>query len=295
MEFILYHRWGGMRRSRSCFLHSKVENFIKKDSGLMVMTPGVLCHQSMNGYFEHVGNKTYIDRYPASIINLKELENAKIIEFGSGTCSDANYLINSLGIAPINLFLMECDMYYLTKGVDKLEGCDTCLFFDSGMYNCTDDTEHCRVLPNIIPRDILDNHFPDRFADFVYANNFLHSLGYPYMGYYGTGFEPKDKIRRVIGEAYRLLKTDGVFFGRTLSDRINTEKLKKLSIQHGLSRKEKFCLRTVDALSRKELIGLACEELVGYGINTGFSIIYIEITVSDWSPISDIYFRFEMA
>jgi len=40
--------------------------------------------QSMHGYFKHIKNKTYIDKYPREIIRLVELTDKVLVEFGCG-------------------------------------------------------------------------------------------------------------------------------------------------------------------------------------------------------------------
>ncbi len=77
--------------------------------------------QSIPGYFEHIRDKTYIDKYPGSIIRLDDLKHSKIVEFGSGVGNDVNYLISEMKCDPQNLFLIESDIFHFIDTHDNLE------------------------------------------------------------------------------------------------------------------------------------------------------------------------------
>lgn len=269
--------------------------------------------QSMTGYFEHIGDKTYIDRYPSAVISLGDLRNAVVVEFGSGTCNDAKFLIRKVGIDPASLFLLEPDIYCLVDGMNKLEGCDECPFFQMG--ECPDDVIGCGRLLNVYPEDILDNNFPEGFANFVYANNVLHCLGFKGMkersaiDCYNIAIKlglpireewiravsriPQAKIKQAIAETYRLLRFGGVFFGRTLSDYLNVDCLRELRDKSEKSEKEEFVIRTAMALQDGILIGVLPLDFERWTKEVGFCRVYTEVKQENWKPVRDFYFRCE--
>jgi len=264
----------------------------------------------MQGYFEHIGNKVYLHNYPETIINLDTLTQGIIVEFASGTCNDAKWMLEQLGINSGNLFLIECDTDWFTDGLDKLEGCSECPYYGSGTYICHGEkTEYCRTLPKVEFSDVLYNKLPGLLADFVYANNCLHDFGILGLADRYEFFErmlqgedvTKDiakrkraRIKKGITEAYRLLKSGGIFFGRTLSDYINHERLGILQSKSDTSEKEAFVLKTAQSLQRGILTGLSSEDFTRFAKEAGFSATTcLEITPEDWVPVMDFYFRCE--
>lgn len=272
-------------------------------------------HQSMIGYFEYIRDTTYIDKYPSTIITLEELRDRIIVEFGSGTCNDAKLLLEQGIVDHRKLFLVESDTYYLVDGLNKIEGCDECPFFYMG--ECPDDkpdNKKCGSLPNICPKDVLECWFPDEFADFVYANNFLHCAGYKKIDWEVIllqyliakigrtkeevllevkNIQPKDQIKMIIAEAYRILKSPGVFFGRTLSDYLDRNRLKRLQHKPRRSVREEFVIRTIKELQEGRLVGISPEELGHWAEEAGFQKVHTETNPEDWKPIRDFYFRCE--
>lgn len=269
--------------------------------------------QNISGYFEHIKNKTYIDRYPSTVINPDELRNGDVMEFGCGFGNDVSFLIENLIVAPNNYFLIESNADCYVETSDRLEK----LFF--ARWNPTQRLDKC-FLPcdlsdysdeiamfemrfqqwihtNLFFGSVLKNNFADNLVDFVYANNFLHCLGYrtiheefrvPLMN-----FSSLDKIIGVVRESYRLLRHHGVFFGRTLSNQVDLGRLVTLENKLEKSEKEEFVIRTTKALQEGELVGISRSELEAYATDVGFTGIYIEIRESEWKPIIDFYFRFE--
>ena len=262
-------------------------------------------HQSLSGYFEKIGDKSYIDKYPQEIINLLDLKGV-IIEFGAGVGNDAKFLIKYLGVNPQNLFFVESDPFYSVSLRDNLEDLLGDAYYSSGRFE----------------EEVLRNNYPDGLADFIYANNFLHCLGFKTMkeevlfSIYNIAnqiknkrpeisenfisrLEPmvsikqKDKVRLVVEEAYRLLKSGGVFFGRTLSKEIDNDKLKLIKEKKNKTRDEIFSLETADALNSCLLIGLSEYQLGEFCINAGFNRYFFTAKNSGWKPTKDFYFRAE--
>lgn len=244
-------------------------------------------------YFEHIKDKTFIDKYPSTIIRLGELKDTVFVELGSGHGNDVKYLIEDLGLNPANLYLTESDIYYFVDAFDKLEE----LF--GRHYN----ERH------FFPRDFLEVSlfFSNNFADFIYANNFLHCLGHKTI-YDNINLalhreklqdrqvklKPKDKIKLIFSEVYRILKPRGVFFGRTLSRSLDNERLRGLEAKIKKSEKEEFALKTAKKLKLGQLAGLSELELKMFARDVGFSKSYIEIKeAEEWVPFRDFYFRFE--
>lgn len=263
---------------------------------------------SMDSYFEHIKNKTYIDKYPSSIIRFNDLRGSVLFEFGAGVGNDARFLLENRIIFPENIFLFEPDIYCVVDLCDNLE----MLLSGYGM-------KHIR--PVDVFQD-LEFYYSD-IADFIYANNFLHCLGYkstrdlvaqafcerigkgmikeselPYdvVNYWRNinNLDNKGKIKKFFELSYKILRSEGVLFGRTLSNKLDYEKLDTFVRKKELSEKEIFIVRTTMALSSGELIGLSSNELLNYASVAGFKKFYFEKkTISSWSPISDFYFRIE--
>ena len=231
--------------------------------------------QSMVGYFEHIKNKIYIDKYPASIIRLDNLRDSIILEFGAGRGNDAKFLIESVGVNPANMFFIESDIFYFVDLVDNLEN-----FFESSLET------------HFFPGNVLSNYYPNEFANFVYANNFLHCLGYKTLEEIKS-FEQGDKVRCVFRETYRLLKENGIFFGRTLSDYVDIGCLAFLEDQSYKSEGDKFFIRTAKALQTGELIGISSVTLETYAREVGYNGFYSEIKPRLGKPVEDLYFRIE--
>jgi hypothetical protein len=260
-----------------------------------------------------VAKPTLINTLLLLFIRLENLRYAVFVEFGSGTCNDAKFLIQKVGLNPANLFLIEPDIYYLVDGMNKIEGCDECQFFQMG--ECPDDMIGCGRLPNICSEDILDSSFPEGFADFVYANNVLHCLGFRSMkersavDCYNITIKlglpvrekwaravsriPQTKIKQAIAEAYRLLRLGGVFFGRTLSDYLDVDCLRELQDKSEKSEKEEFVIRTAMALQNGTLTGVLPLDFESWAKEVGFRKVYTEVKQENWKPVRDFYFRCE--
>lgn len=285
--------------------------------------------KSLRGYFENIaGLKTYIDKYPASIIDLPVLLDEEfLIEFGSGAGNDIRWLFEH-GKAAHDMCSFEIDREALIRARYNL---DELLGLWSIMH---------------LPLDALNSGFKDGIVDYVYANNMLHCLS------------NEDKIYAAISEAYRLLGAGGVFFGKTLSDKVNPKRIAEVKSKQkklierasakpqekvtclqvftretdcstGISisrtviydsqtpegvarlalynqekerrrkyeempdRKEAFALATVQALQEGRLVGIAPEKLENMARNVGFTHTHTEIREHAWKPTTDFYFRFE--
>lgn len=255
--------------------------------------------QSMPGYFEHIRTKTYIDRYPGCIVRLDELRDATIVEFGSGMGNDARFLIEQVGINPSRLFLVEPDPLVFTDALDNLESAG----WDPNCFG------------GIFMEGIFELDIPDGIADFVYANNFLHCLRYhtiieeaKIMAFQistrlGRRMQleweeaakrtPEQRIESAVRKAWHLLRQDGIFFGRTLSDAVNPDNLNQLKQKTRLSERERFALKTAQALQTGELVGIQPEELEQYAKQVGFKKTLTQIKPTEEKPTQDYYFRFE--
>ena len=128
-------------------------------------------------------------------------------------------------------------------------------------------------------RDSRSTGLKENFADFVYANNMFHCL------------ETRDNILSVLKEAYKILKNNGVLFGRTLLNKIDKQKLHFIS--NPKNNDEEFALQTAKALQEGNLIGLSEDQLKKLAKNVGFSKVYTEHKPWKWKPTTDFYFRFE--
>ena len=255
--------------------------------------------QSMPGYFEHVRTKTYIDNYPEHTVRLDELRNATIIELGCGVGNDALFLLGQVGVDPSRLFLVESDPLIFTEALDNLE---------SGGWSPYD-------LGGVFMEGVFELTLPDGIAEVVYANNFLHCLGYhttveeaEVMAFQisarlGRRIQPEwegaakrtpeQRIESAVRKAWNLLRQDGIFFGRTLSDRLDHAEIQILEGKTTLSERERFALKTAQALQTGELVGIQPEELEQYGKRAGFKKTLIQIRPTREKPTQDYYFRFE--
>lgn len=266
--------------------------------------------RSMEGYFEHIGDKSYLKSYPPSIIDLRDLTKGVIVEFASGACNDARWMVEVLKVDPKKLFLIECDWYWFVEGLDTLEGCLECDEYGLGSYFCGGKRiSCCHPLPEFEFSDVLSNTLPNLCADFVYANNCLHDFGFlgvaeryelfrralggEDVSQNGTQ-RAKERIQRAIKEAYRLLKSQGVFFGRMLSNYLNQEKFELLRSKSYGSEKEEFVLKTAESLKKGILTGLSLEEFKMLAQEVGFEkTVLFEIQPENWIPVMDFYFRCE--
>lgn len=255
--------------------------------------------QNLATYFDYVKDRTFIDKYPASIVKLDELKGAALLEIGCGRFNDGKFLIEKGIMDPDNLFLCEPYIPAFCEVVDRFDG-----MFGNG-YSFRNRHRFCY--------DRIDeNEFPDGFADFVYANNVLHALGYKTLEielvlrhYEGVPpqeipehaarliLTPKQKIKELVKEAHRMLKDKGIFFGRTLSDHIDEDLLQVLEAKEEKSQEEEFAVLTAKAVLEGELIGLSPAELFFYGQEAGFNHMYIEEEPPNWKPRRNFYFRFE--
>lgn len=286
--------------------------------------------KSLPGYFEDIAStKTYIGKYPASIIDLDALLNGGfLIEFGSGAGNDIKWLFEH-GKRADSMCSFEPDVeacWRLRYNLDGLLGCWSILH---------------------LPLSAFDSNFSDGSANYVYANNMLHCLG------------NEDNVYACIEEAYRLLKRGGVFFGRTLSDKIDVKRIAEVKRKQreliaralaeppperveclqvfsrttdcstGISvfrtaiydsqtpegvarlerynqekesrrkyeeipdKKEAFALSTVRALQDGRLVGVAPEKLENMARSVGFNRNYTEVRDHPWKPTADYFFRFE--
>ena len=215
--------------------------------------------KSIPGYFGHIDDKTYLDRYPPSIIELNRIKDGVLVEFGAGLGNDLLWLIEQ-GATAERLFYLELDEEAYKIAQEKLGN-------QFGIY-----TYH------LLLRDAKNSNLKSGNANFVYANNMLHCL------------EDKDGITAVTSEAYRLLVAGGVFFGRTLSAEINITRLE--AIKDPQDNNQRFALQTARALQEGILVGLPARELEDMAKCVGFSDVYTEPRVHEWKPTTDFYFKF---
>lgn len=269
--------------------------------------------QSLEGYFEHIADKTYIDSYPSSIINLDDLRDSVIVEFGSGVGNDLKYFISQLNLKPENLYFIESDINHFIDAFDKLEkllfkegygdnypGIVDRNFLPSDFYDYSVDImrfEHYfqQYLREHVSFGLFNNRFPSGFVDFVYANNFFHCLEYATIDEIiaRSNLSSLDKVNMALAEAFRLLKPKGVLFGRTLSCSLDSKKLTWLESKAEKTRKESFVLETAHALQKRELIGLDKGDFERCALKSGFTSANTFDRASSWKPIHDFYFRFE--
>lgn len=216
--------------------------------------------KSLPGYFKHINKKTYLDRYPDNIVKISNHKGKTLVEIGGGIGNDMLYLLKR-GLNPRDLYFIENDVSAYNEAVKKLKR-------QFGFYS-----------DHILYKDAKNTGLKDNIADFVYANNMLHCL------------KEKEEILAVLREVFRMLQSGGVFFGRTLLNKIDQRRLKNISIPR--NNEEKFVLQTSKALNKDVLLGLSRAEFKMLALNTGFSEVYTEIkkTLKKWKPIKDFYFR----
>jgi len=217
--------------------------------------------RSLENYFKHIKGETYIDKYPKNIVKLEHLKKGVLVEFGGGIGNDMKFLLNQ-GFTPEKLFFIESDKEVYNKAVKILK-------------------KNPKLPdPHFLLKDAKKTWLSDEIADFVYANNMLHCL------------ENKDNVIAVLREAYRLLKTNGFFLGRTLLDIIDEEKREGVR-NNPQSEKQQFAYKTTEALQKGILLGLSIEEMKEMGKRVGFSEVYAKVIPTSWAPIRDFYFRFK--
>jgi hypothetical protein len=252
---------------------------------------------NLAAYFNHIKEKTYIDKYPQSIIKLDELKDSTFLEIGSGRFNDAKFLLER-GIIDIDsLYLCEPYVFQVfCELVDRIDG----MFGDNYSFRNRHHICHGRI---------HENEFPDNFSDFVYANNVFHALGYKTLEdeltirqYEALSIQsqklpwallaPKQKIKEIVKDIYRMLKVNGILFGRTLSDEIDINLLKKLEAKKEKSEEEKFAILTARAVLEGELIGISPTELESCAKEAGFRHTYTE-EKHTWKPRRNFYFRFK--
>src|SRR3989344_8561102 len=188
--------------------------------------------EGLQGYYPHVQDKTYIDKYPASIISLDELQGKSLLEIGAGTLNDMVILIQKQIVQPESIFISEPFIPAFCDSLDKIEAV------------CHDDLYAFKNKHRISFRPIPNPEFPDLCVHFVYANNVLHSLGYQSLEdelelriYRKVGSKvpdeikqerikqlsrsPAERVQEIVKEAYRLLQPGGIFFVRNLTSSVN--------------------------------------------------------------------------
>lgn len=186
--------------------------------------------KSLPGYFQHTIEKTYIDKYPPSIINLdKVIKNGTLLEFGPGTGNDLVWLLQN-GKLPNQLNSLESDPEAFMILSDKLYN-QLVIMFKGGMplgklfimkteevaskiSSYTPQTLALFWIHFHLPLGIGDQKYPSTGTfDYVYANNSFHCMG------------SKAGISTALSTAYSHLKPGGVLFGRTLSDKIDSKRI----------------------------------------------------------------------
>lgn len=256
--------------------------------------------EGLGGYFEYVKDKTYIDAYPPAIMTLDELKGATIVEIGAGTLNDMLLLINNGIIDLDHVFISEPNTAAFCEILDKIEG-----LRGNNYYAFRN---RFRISSKAVP----NSEFPDCCANFVYANNVLHSLGYKSLedeldlrSYEERGGEktarirkllksPEEKVRDVMIDAFRLLKAGGIFFGRNLTDYVNEDALAKLEAKAVKTKTDEFAIWTAKAVLDGTLIGVSPDEFASWAEQIGFKKAYTEEEPPDQTkPRRNFYFRFE--
>ncbi len=160
----------------------------------------------------------------------------------------------------------------------------------------------------------MDDFGPESF-DYVYANNFLHCLAQPgrrelppeirhsvregeltgdVARRYNIGVaSPEQRVRRVFYESHRLLRSKGIFFGRTQHAYIDEKVVVELKGKDRRTEDEEFKLRAAEALAEGKLFGMTEEQIVSYAAGSGFSRHVTKRMHGEASPVGVIYFRFE--
>ncbi|MBI2676152.1 MAG: hypothetical protein HYX24_06855 [Candidatus Aenigmarchaeota archaeon] len=278
---------------------------------------------SLPGYFEYIGQKTYIDKYPEEIITLEALKGKKLVEFGAGKGNDMRFLIEKVGLRPADVFYTEADSAVFDSVYEELEELfapdpvennhlDHIHLLDAALISLAYEKAQRSPLGRAI--GVMDDFAPESF-DYVYANNFLHCLAQP--GRRELPFEvrhsgrqreltgdlakrcnihvasPEQRVRRVFYEAYRLLRQKGVFFGRTQHAYIDEKMVIDLHEKSRRTENEEFKLRTAEALTEGKLFGMTEEQIVSYAAGSGFSGHKTKTDHGKNSPAGVIYFRFE--
>jgi len=114
--------------------------------------------KSLNGYFELIDGKPYIDSYPSDLVKLDNLKGSILVEFGGGIGNDIFFMINSLNLKPKNLYFIDIDPEAYKTAFKRLKS-----FFGILDYH-------------LLLRNAIKSNLKSEFADFVYANNMLHDL-----------------------------------------------------------------------------------------------------------------------
>ena len=258
-----------------------------------------MASKGLKGYFDYLKDKTFINKYPASIITLDELKNKSILEIGSGTFNDMIFLIQNKIISPEDIHMSEPYIPAFCESLDKIEQ-----ILGQGYGYKNRQRISFKELPN--------SEIPDNCVNFFYANNVLHSLNYKSLEdeldlnmlengnkisqeriiqLQKTG---KDKIKEVITEAFRILKPHGVLFGRNLTDYVNAELLNQLELKESKSKTDRFAIWTAKAVLNKELTGINPLDFEYLGKRAGFKTTYTEEEPLDKNkPKINFHFRFE--
>lgn len=275
------------------------------------------------GYFEHIRSKTYIDKYPRTIIDINLLIKRRMIEYGPGAGNDILWLIKH-GMNPENIFSLEPD--------SEAKWIQACSLYPK--LHLIHRFHH--IFESVETTTTPENHG----FDFVYANNVLHCL------------EGIEAIFRALRRAHSHLRQDrGVFFGRTLSHEVDEDRMAEVEIllkkesrflyernkrpeyievysgsisPEGISSERVvhrrgdpeyylellgfddfrqienpeyerlyFALATARALHDGTLVGIPPEELEEMARSVGFKKTYTEIREHAWKPTTDYYFRLE--
>ena len=253
----------------------------------------------LEGYFDYLGSKTYINKYPQSILSLDELRGATILEIGAGVFNDLLFLVNK-GITSVDsIMLSEPYIPSFCDGLDKIE-------------NLTDQSYAFAHRYRISYVPFPNPELRSNTINFIYANNVLHSLGYSSLSEdlekrlfaeKGIG-DPKRikqlqqppiaKIKQVLEDAYRVLTDGGIFFGRNLANFVNEIALRNLKEKEIKTSTDEFALWTAEAVLHGPLIGLSPQEFSQWAVKAGFSKIYTEVEQPDpVKPRINFYFRFQ--
>ncbi|MFC1697310.1 hypothetical protein ACFL1H_03185 [Nanoarchaeota archaeon] len=256
--------------------------------------------KKLSGYFDYLGNKTYIDKYPETIIKNDDLFDKKIMEMGCGTFNDMMYLIDSLVISWDDVYISEPYIPAFCQTIDKIDK----ICGDGYCYE-----NRLRISDRPLPNKDLS----DECVDFVYSNNVLHALAYksleekldynfyhekkiyPCMKEKNKLFRvPNEKLVDVLKDVYRILDNEGVFFGRTLSAKVDMEVMEKLKNKKDKTKAEQFTYWTGEAVLDGTLMGLNPNRFSDLGKYVGFSKVkVIEEEPNPEKPRRNLYFRFE--
>ncbi len=220
--------------------------------------------ESLKDYFKHIAReypKTYLDKYPETIIRLGDLMQGTLLEIVAGTGNDLLWLFQN-GMPPEKMVSLENDMEAYRRQSYTLHDA-------LGAWAFTH-----------MPIGIQDPIFNgEGIFNFIYANNTLHCLDH------------KEGIQKALSRTFTFLKSKGIFFGRTLSNKINKKRLESIAVPE--SEKQEFALKTARAVQENKLVGILPEELEDMAIGAGFSHTYTESKKHPWKPTEDYYFRFE--